>query len=306
MKILLIAGGWSSEREVSLKGSHEIRQALEKAGNKIDFADPLTDLDKIIRTAPDYDFAFINMHGTPGEDGFIQAILENLGVPYNGSDSAASALALNKHCAKLFFRNAGLNVLPDYFVTASSGELNPDQIDFPAIFKPNKGGSSIWLSQMDSLNDFTAKAPEIIARAKDEFILEPMLQGREITCPVLGNTGSGLEALPLILIQPVHGGIFDYEAKYTEHAAREICPAPIDTSMGEKIADMAKKAHACLKLSGYSRSDFIVPEGGEPIILEINTLPGMTKNSLLPKSAKEYGLSFIELLDKIIALGLKR
>lgn len=306
MKILLIAGGWSSEREVSLKGAEQIQLALEKIGLKIHMVDPLTDMEMIVNAAKEYDFAFINMHGTPGEDGFIQAILETIGIPYNGSDSASSAIALNKYCAKKFFAKAGLNVLPDCLVTEKNIQINTDGVSFPAIFKPNKGGSSIYLHKIQSLNEFFHAAPSIIAEAKDEFLLETMTAGLEVTCPVLGNTGDQLTALPLVLIKPKNCDLFDFNAKYTSDAAEEICPAPIAPATASKISEMALIAHQCLKLSGYSRSDFIIPPEGEPIILEINTLPGMTPNSLLPKSAQVHGLSFDALLLKIIEMGQKR
>lgn len=306
MKILLIAGGWSSERDVSLNGASEIRSALAKSGHETTLADPLTDLDQIVNAGGKFDFAFINMHGAPGEDGFIQAILETVRLPFNGSGSAASAIALNKYCAKKFFAKAGLNVLPDCLFTEKNLDAQAQGITFPAIFKPNKGGSSIFLRKQESQEDFSETARQIIEERKDEFLLESMLAGTEVSCPVLGNSGDSLSALPLILIRPKNRDLFDYYAKYNAEGADEICPAPVSGEMAARIAKMAMTAHQCLGLDGYSRSDFIIPESGEPAILEINTLPGMTPNSLLPKSARVYGLSFEELIFKIIELGLKR
>lgn len=304
MKIMLIAGGWSSERDISLNGAREIRNALERAGHIIRIVDPLTDMNQIIYAKDKFDFAFINMHGSPGEDGLIQAILETINLPFNGSGSAASAIALNKYCAKKFFAKAGLNVLPDFLLTKNNIGDKPNFITFPAIFKPNKGGSSIYLHKFINLDEFLDKAKHVINEQNEEFILEKMIYGMEISCPVIGNSGSNVVALPLILIRPKKTELFDFYAKYNADGADEICPAPIPDALAKKISSMAITAHECLGLDGYSRSDFIVPESGEPVILEINTLPGMTPFSLFPKSAKVFGLDFEALLLKIINLGL--
>lgn len=306
MKIMLLAGGWSPEREISLRGAREINAALKRLGHSVTVIDPLVQFPEIISTGAEYDFIFINMHGSPGEDGLIQATLEKIPAPYNGSDAAASLLALNKYVAKIYFKKAGLPVCPDVFVTYNNRDESGLPFPCPAIMKPNTGGSSISLRRLDSPEDYRLAREELFRSGGDEYLVEPMIAGMELTCPVLGNSGSRCEAMPVILIQPERGAIFDYHAKYIDGAAREICPAPIDAALNQKIGELAVKAHEVLGLSGFSRSDFIVAADGSIYLLETNTLPGMTPNSLLPKSAKAIGMSFEDLLERVIGLGLEK
>ena len=305
MKILLLAGGWSPEREISIRGAMEIEAALRRMGNSTETLDPIKDLPLIIREGAKSDFVFINMHGAPGEDGLIQAILEKIPAPYNGSDSAVSIIALNKYVSKIYYKDAGLPVCPDLFVAGGEEALSLP-FAYPAIIKPNAGGSSIRLRKLAGEKDLEQARADLMGEAGGEYLIEPMIEGIEITCPVMGNAGGECRAMPTILIQPAAGGIFDFYAKYTDNAAREICPAPVEARLNDRIQGLAEAAHKALGLSGVSRSDFMV-DGEENIyILETNTLPGMTPNSLLPKSAKAMGMSFEDLLSRIIELGLEK
>lgn len=297
MKILLIAGGWSSERQVSLAGAKQIEVALARLGHAVTWFDPQPDFDRLTELAGAHDFAFINLHGSPGEDGLIQAILNRAGCPYQGSGPEASFLALHKAGAKQVFRARGL-ATPDWVLLTRRPE--PGWLPgfaFPLFVKPNLGGSSLGMSRVlrpENLPD----ALETAFSECREVLVEPAVTGQDVTCAVLGD-----EALPPILIKPATGGFFDYQSKYTPDAAEEICPAPLPEPVLEKVRQAALAAHRALGLTGYSRSDFIL-EGETPLLLEVNTLPGMTATSLLPRAAKVVGMDFDTLIDRLVRLGL--
>jgi D-alanine-D-alanine ligase len=297
MRVLLIAGGWSSERKVSLSGAESIRKALAELGHEVIDADPSVDLAQLPGMARDADFAFVNLHGAPGEDGLIQSMLEGAGCPYQGSRPGPSLLTLNKAASKSVFADAGLPT-PDWeLVTEVPAPGWTSRIAPPVFVKPNQGGSSLGMALIDT-PEALAPAAEAIVRGGDSCLVEKLAPGREVTCAVLGR-----EALPLILIRPKAAAFFDYESKYVAGAAEEICPAPVEEDIAEKIREYSLKAHEMLGLSGYSRADFMVA-GGEPTLLEVNTLPGMTPTSLVPQAAAEAGYDFAALIARLIELGL--
>ncbi len=171
---------------------------------------------------------------------------------------------------------------------------------YPIFVKSNTGGSSLRLGRAANRAELDKALGEIFA-AGEEALLEPEIRGKELTCGILGN-----EPLPPVLIEPVCGDYFDYESKYAENGARELCPAPIDEKITAMVQEFAMAAHKALGLSDYSRADFILDTAGNLTLLEVNTLPGMTMTSLVPKEAKAIGLSFPELLAKLIELGMKK
>lgn len=300
MRILLIAGGWSGEREVALNGARQIEKGLLALGHAVTLFDPARDLRGLSEATSNQDFVFINLHGSPGEDGLIQCLLERLGLPYQGSDSRASLLALNKAVSKQIFEATGLTT-PDWeFVPASHvGQWRP-LLPFPLVVKPNTGGSSLGVGIITSEEELETYLglPEI---AGQDLLAEVLIRGQELTCGVLeGYT------LPPILIRPRHGEFFDYESKYVAGASEEICPAPIAAGLTAQLQTMARAAHDALGLTDYSRADFMVAADGTPYLLEVNTLPGMTATSLLPQEAQAVGLSFDALLDRLISLGLRK
>ncbi|WP_457571401.1 D-alanine--D-alanine ligase family protein [Desulfovulcanus sp.] len=297
MRVLLIAGGWSSEREVSLNGAREIQKALQHLGHETLFFDLSPQLDLLIQKAKQSDVAFINLHGSPGEDGTIQTLLEDIGLPYQGSGPKGSFLALNKAVSKHIFINHGLPT-PDWSIYTARTAFIPQNLTFPLVLKPNTGGSSLGIKIVYS-SDELKKLAHLLNN--QEFLLEQFIPGQELTCGVLDN-----QPLPPILIRPQKGTFFDYQSKYDPHGAEEICPAPISKTLTQKLMDMALKAHRVLGLKDYSRTDFIVDKEENIYILEVNTLPGMTKTSLLPKAAKAFGLSFEELIDKLLSLALRK
>lgn len=298
MNILLIAGGWSTEREVSLRGAKSVEKALLEQGHTVTFFDLQDNFDDLLDQAALHEFAFINLHGAPGEDGLIQAMLDNIGCPYQGSGSAPSFLALNKAAAKQIFRSAGLKTPEWQFIPPHQmpGEV---KLPFPLFVKSNVGGSSLRLGRVNNDAELRKSLQEIFA-ANEGAILERAIKGKDLTCGVLGR-----EALPPILIEPVAGAYFDYESKYATGGAREICPAPVSEELYRELQKMALQAHVLLGLQGYSRSDFILDEENQLFLLETNTLPGMTATSLVPQEAFEMGLTFPELIQRLIELGLK-
>ncbi len=298
MNILLIAGGWSSEREVSLAGAKNIGRALEQLGHKVTFFDLRKDFDRLLPVAAQNDFAFLNLHGAPGEDGLPQAMLDAIGCPYQGSGPAASFLALNKAAAKQVFRNSGLPTADWEFLPEPPPVGWQPSLAFPLFVKGNTSGSSLHCGRARNMAELENICKEIFV-AHEGAILEPEIKGKEIQCGILGDF-----ALPPILIEPVAGDFFDYKSKYAKGGAREICPAPIAPEHTAAVRDLAMRAHKCLGLAGYSRSDFILDQNGNFTILEINTLPGMTATSLVPQEAAQAGIDFPTLLQKLIDLGL--
>ncbi|SKA74600.1 D-alanine-D-alanine ligase [Paucidesulfovibrio gracilis DSM 16080] len=298
MKVLLIAGGWSTERDVSLASARNIGTALDELGHDVTFLDLLDGFGTLVRLARENDFAFLALHGAPGEDGLVQAVLESAGCPYQGSGPAASFLALNKAASKALFREADLRT-PDWELIPRPGTGTPLQLRYPVFVKPNMGGSSLGMSLVEREVDLPPALEKVHALG-EEALVEAAVPGVEVTCGILGETPQ-----PLILIRPKHGSAyFDYQNKYDQDGADEICPAPVDEELVREVQHISLEAHRILGCRGYSRADFMVQEG-VPYLLEVNTLPGMTSTSLLPRSAKVTGLDFNALIAELIRLGME-
>lgn len=304
--LALISGGKSSEREVSLNGGNQVFEALDKDKYTIKRYDPAFDLGKLVEDAPSIDVALIILHGIYGEDGTIQGLLELLGIPYQGSGVLGSALAMNKLTSKKIYQQHGLPV-PLYRAAQKGMPFDihdcVEDLGLPLFVKPATGGSSIGMSRVtegDKLQAALDKAFEY----DDTVLVESFIEGIELTAAVIGN--GDLSALPLVEIIPAisTSTFFDYEAKYTPGGAMEICPARISQELTETMQELAIKAHKALNLKGYSRTDMIL-SGGSFYILETNTIPGMTRTSLLPLAAKTAGISFSALLDRLIELALE-
>ncbi|MFW5487927.1 MAG: D-alanine--D-alanine ligase family protein [Desulfovibrio sp.] len=300
MHILLIAGGWSDEREVSLSGGKQIEESLKRLGHTVTRLDPQENLSDFMDLATAHDFAFINLHGSPGEDGLFQAMLEEADCPYQGANPKASFLSLNKATTKLVYQQNGLPTPDwDFLPVPPSKDWKPD-LEFPFVVKPNNGGSSIGMSLVRTPEEMPKAFRQVFESCK-EVLVEELVEGIEITCAVLGD-----EALPPILIKPnLCNEFFDYASKYEAGGADEICPAPVDEELSRKVMDMALTAHRALGITGYSRTDFMVRGGTEPMCIETNTLPGMTPTSLVPKAAAARGMSFDALIARLIELGLE-
>ncbi len=306
MRLALIAGGKSSEREVSLKSGAQVYTALDKAKYDIRRFDPAEDLEKLVREAADLDAALIIMHGRGGEDGTVQGLLDLLGVPYQGSGVMASAIAMNKELSKALYRLAGLGV-PEAVAFSRRSPLSPkeivDKLGLPAVIKPATEGSSIGVTIARTTEE-VEKGLKAAFAYDSRVVVEEFIDGTEITGGVLGN--AELQALPLVEIIPSSDyTFFDYEAKYQPGATSEICPARLDAGVGRRAQQCALTAHSALGCRGYSRTDMLVRDG-QIYVLETNTIPGMTATSLFPQAAKAAGLEFPALLDTLIRLALEK
>lgn len=297
MKIGVIMGGISSEREVSLNSGKEIVNYFDK--NKYEVVPIVIDKkDDIIDKAKDIDVAFIALHGKFGEDGIIQAVLETMDVPYTGCGPLTSGVCMNKDITKKVLRSTGINTA-DWLCVRSVEEIDYDYIDkmgYPVFVKPNSGGSSVATNLIKKKED-VENAVRLALDYDNEVMIEKYIKGDEITCCILDG-----KMMPIIAIKP-KAEFFDYTAKYADGGSDEII-VQFEEGLQKKIEEMALDCWKVLKCSVYVRVDMIIKDG-VPYILELNTLPGMTKNSLFPKSAKAVNMSFTELLDKITEISLR-
>jgi D-alanine-D-alanine ligase len=306
LRLALIAGGSSSEREVSLKSGTQVYQALNKDQYDIRRYDPLTDLEALVREAKGLDVALIIMHGRGGEDGSMQGLLDLLEIPYQGSGVLASALAMNKELSKALYQMAGLKVPAALTLTREtppSLQAIEAKLGLPVVIKPVHEGSSIGISKAGTREALETGLTAAFA-LDNRVLVEEFIQGTEVTGGVLGN--ARLQALPLVEIIPASTyTFFDYEAKYQPGATQEICPARLDADMTRRAQECALTAHGALGCRGYSRTDMLVKDG-EIYVLETNTIPGMTATSLFPQGAKAAGIDFPVLLDTLINLALEK
>lgn len=307
MRIAVLYGGVSGEREVSLATGAGIVNALKKNGYdvlEIDFNPK--NLTEIIQLK--VDLVFIALHGTYGEDGRIQGLLDMLEIPYVGSNVLASALAMDKGKAKQVFKQYDIPMAKSkvYHVTDTNhAQIVEDVLKHftpPFVMKPNREGSTLGLSMIR--HDAEVADGITMAANSDHMILvEDFIEGVEVTVPIIGAKGKE-ETFPVIEIVPKNE-FYDYESKYTDGGSEHIIPARLEQSTLEKIQAYALKAHQALGCETYSRVDFIVTEDQIPMILEVNTLPGMTETSLFPSAAKAIGLEYETMIENIIQLAIK-
>lgn len=286
-------GGLSAEREVSLKSGAAVHTALLARGYNAVAIDVGRDLSARL-LSENIEVAFVCLHGRYGEDGSVQGLLELMGIPYTGSGVLASALAMDKVFAKKIFAASGLLITP--YVVFRKGALPAvTQLPFelPVVVKPSREGSSVGVSIVKAIEELP-HAIEIAFRHDSEILIEKYVKGREIQVGILAEQGIGaIEIVP-------KNEFYDFEAKYTDGMATHIMPAPLPTDQYDAMLRLGEQAHAALGCSGYSRVDFIVTEGTEAYLLEVNTLPGMTALSLLPEIAAHSGIGFAELVELII------
>ena len=291
LRVAVLAGGWSDERDISMQSGTQCRQALLDAGfAQVDLYD-IAEKDFPQRfVAGGYDVAFPALHGRYGEDGCIQGFLETLHIPYAFSGVLASAVATEKEFAKAVYRSAGIRA-PRGFDMRPGTVLTEEQVDaviqnlgLPLFVKPCGNGSSFGISRVKRV------------------LVEECIEGTEITVPVIGNDEP--EALPVVEIA-YDAEFYDLKVKYEPSALHHIIPARLSPEVYALAQDMACRAHKALGCRGCSRSDFIVTAAGEPIILETNTIPGMTASSLLPDSARHAGIEFPQLCTRFVELALE-
>ncbi len=297
-KVLVLAGGKSDEREVSLRSGAAVKAALIEAGYQVEVSDTVTDITaEIVR---DCEVIFPVLHGAGGEDGSIQTVLDSLGKAYVGSDVAASALCFDKPSYKQLLQKHGLPVPKGSVVSAANFQKHP-LTDRPYVLKPYNGGSSVdtYIVRDPALADL--QRMETSLQNYGEMLLEELIAGTEITAAVLGD-----EALPVIEIIPPADGEFDYENKYNG-LTQELCPPQhVAPSVQAAAQTMALEIHKLTGCRDLSRTDFIVTPSNELRVLETNTLPGMTNQSLLPKAAAKAGISMPKLVDQLVHVALLR
>lgn len=333
MKVAVLMGGTSAERDVSLATGREIARALQvqahqvvaidaAGGRPIALTGPEEGRASGIGTEPpgkgelvrlesgslarrleevpelrDTEVVFVALHGGAGEDGRIQALLDLVGIPYTGSGPLGSALAMDKLVTKELFLNAGIPTPPWLVGPVTQAEIEDSLGGFPVVVKPSHEGSTVGVSVVRDPGDLEA-AIELADQFQGPVLVERFISGSELAVGVLGG-----EALPIVEIRPKHE-IYDYECKYTKGMSEYEVPAPIGDARTREVQDLAVRAHRVLRLSAYSRVDFRLDEGGTPWCFEANSLPGMTATSLLPKAARAVGVSFEVLCDRIVRLAL--
>ncbi len=348
MKIVVLAGGLSSERQVSLVSGQNICLALRELGHDAVLIDMYLGLEKIdpplqnVFSAPDglcggyviqaeepdlpvvrrsrsvpspsmfgpnvlelcalADVVFLGLHGECGEDGRVQAVFDLLGIPYTGAGHLASAMAMNKAVCKQIMEHAGIPTPPWRELTYQETDIPrlAEELPVPCAVKIINGGSSLGMALPDTREELAAALHDTL-RHGDHIIVEQKIKGRDLTVGILGD-----RYLPAVEMIPQSGKYFDYAAKYQSGGSQEICPAQITDEQWNMLGEAALKLHRALGLEVYSRADFILDEEGRAWCLEINTLPGMTPGSLLPKEAAAVGLSYTGLCAEILALSLKK
>lgn len=295
LNITVMLGGFSAEREVSLKTGAAAAKALRSLGHAVHELDPKDDTWAL---PPGTDVVFLALHGTYGEDGQVQARLEKLGVPYTGCDVEASRLAFDKVLTKQRCVEAGVPTAK-FSVFDAPGATWPMGWQPPVVLKPVRQGSSVGLQFVERVADFGAALTEAL-RHDSQVLMEERIVGRETTVAILDG-----QALPVVEVRPKEG-TYDYTNKYTAGRTEYFCPAPFDSSVTAAIQKAALGAFNAVGGRDYARVDVMVRANGEPVVLEVNTLPGMTETSLLPKAAAAAGIGYAELCQRMVDLAMKR
>lgn len=300
-KIAVLMGGTSAEREISLQSGQAVLNALINQGFNAYAVDPKTFPIETLK-AEKFDRVFNILHGRGGEDGSMQGLLEQIGIPYTGCGVMASALTMDKMRTKMLWKAFGLPVAEMVVVTKDAlSTLNPgqvvEQLGLPLMVKPSLEGSSVGLTKVDKVEDLEA-AVQTALKFDNTILIEEWLAGEEFTVPVLGQ-----EVLPAVKIVPA-GEFYDYEAKYLSDNTQYFCPAGLTTEKEKEIRQLAKRAFDVLGCYGWSRIDIMTNAQGEFRLVEVNTNPGMTSHSLFPKSAATVGYNFEQLVAKILELSL--
>ena len=290
--IVILYGGPSVEAPVSEKTAKGMAGALDQLGLSYTLLSYKHTWQADIELL-NPDFVLNAMHGCPGEDGTVQAALDEMGVPYQGSGAAASALCMDKRATKEALRAAGMEILPEVVINR---KIKTGPLGYPFFMKPNAGGSSLGARPV-----LDEKAWENVPDFDEEMICEPLVKGRELTVGIMAN-----RALPVVEMTSINA-FFDYKAKYTAGQTIYTCPADIGVSLRDRIQIMAQQAFNVLGCKGIARADFLYnTEKDHLVFLEMNTLPGMTQSSLVPKMAASEGMSYVTLVRWMIEDGLKK
>jgi D-alanine-D-alanine ligase len=294
-RITVMLGGPGAERDVSLRSGAAVAQALRSLGHEVTELDPRS---KRWTLPPATDVVFLALHGTYGEDGTVQRKLEELGVPYTGCDPEASRIAFDKHLTKERCLAAGIPTARFVLIESPTASW-PMGWNPPVVLKPVCQGSSVGLQFVERVSDFSKALAEAMRHDK-RALLEEKIVGREATVGILAE-----KPLPVVEVRP-RTGAYDYQNKYTPGATEYLCPAPFDEAVTARIQAAALAAFQAIGGRDYSRVDVMVRPNGEPMVLEVNTLPGMTETSLLPKAAAAAGIGYAQLCQQMITLALNR
>ncbi len=301
----VLAGSDSPEREVSLLSGRGVFDALQRRGHSVRLIE-IDTLDDLVPGLKGIDVAFNCLHGGSGEDGTVRMLLDVMGIPSVGSGPLACSRAMNKAQAKALFRSKDIPTPVGVSAGAESLEAKLreaiDTLTFPMILKPQSGGSTISVHRVGAEADLLPVAQSILVEF-DSVLIEPFISGRELTVGILRIAGEEI-ALPVIEIQ-FPGDLFDYGAKYTDGEAEFLAPAPLPPDVAERVQAIALRAHQALDCYGFSRVDLRLGEDGVPYVLEVNTLPGMTPISDLPRAAAVNGIEYDELVEIMLSTAEK-
>jgi D-alanine-D-alanine ligase len=295
LNITVMLGGPSAEREVSLRTGAAVAKALRSLGHEVHELDPKIPIWALPQKT---DVVFLALHGTYGEDGTVQKQLDGLGVPYTGCDAEASRVAFDKALTKQGFLQAGVPT-PKYRTVNSPSAPLPADLPLPLVVKPSRQGSSVGLQFVERAEDWP-KALADALKFDSEVVVEEKIAGRETTCGILAG-----QPLPVVEVRP-KAGHYDYQNKYTPGCTEYFCPADFDPATTRRIQDAALGAFKAVGGRDYARVDVMVRADGSPVVLEVNTLPGMTETSLLPKAAAAAGMNYAELCQRMVDLALAR
>jgi len=303
---MTLMGGPSPEREISITSGKAVSDGLRRLGHEVleeDFS--IETYENIRNLKPD--LVFIVMHGSPGEDGSVQGMLEILGVPYTGSGVLASSLSMDKAALKRFLSDSDIT-MPSWFWVPESAEIDiainrlaAQGMLFPVVVKPTSAGSTIGISIVKD-EDELEEAIQNARKINPDAIVEQFISGKEVTVSIVGNDNPIILPTQEIIAE---GGFYDYDAKYTPGKSEHVFPPDIAPASIYKAEEMAERAYIETGCLGFARADFIIGNNGEPYFLEMNTIPGMTEVSLVPDSAREHGWSFDELLKRIAEYALE-
>ncbi len=310
MRIGVLMGGRSLERDISLRTGIRVSRALRELGHEVVEFDVDENLVPDLKKAS-LDLVYIALHGKFGEDGTVQELLEILGIPYTGPGVFSSAMGFNKALSKEVFLRNGIPTPPFFVLSEATFEemgavaalsVAGEKLGYPLVVKPVAQGSALGVRIVEE----ESALPEAVRSAlhyDDRILLEKFVEGTEVAVSILGN--SELEALPVVEVVP-RGGFFDFESRYTLGATDYYCPARLPDEISRRVVEVSLKAHRVLECQNLSRVDIIVDREGVPMVLELNISPGMTESSLLPLAAEAAGMSFTRLVERLVELALEK
>lgn len=291
MKVAVVFGGPSPESEVSKKSAESVISALKTLGHQV-FPIELSEKLPLELSKIKPDKVFLVLHGSPGEDGTVQGLLDIMGIPYTGSGVSASAISIDKDLTKRVLKSYGIPVPAG--ITVYRGEtVDPDELEFPCVVKPARAGSSVGVSLVKSKSDFEGALEEAFLY-DSKVLIEEYLEGKELTVGILNG-----KALTPVEILPGRE-FYDYAAKYKDTATQYLIPAPINSKLENRLKSIAEKVYRVLECRGAVRVDFRLNRYGSPFVLEVNSIPGLTERSLLPKAAAYSGISFEKLIEEML------